>query len=256
MWPFKEKPSPVATPDPAISDFERRRVIAEKTMADIDDLALLAEKEANTQRENIIKRVKEEHEADCLSYEIKVSSHGDFLSLIMERDNYKYDKYEGKYILGRDVYVTSINMRDVREVRFVEGNTPDENGVLHYHVRMEGDDGHSFSWGNGYGRFPAPAGFHYSVTPDYPPTEPDRPVFYMRPSDEKEDHHLQIAGESYKPTLRTPNYPRAAKDDQIQMIGINATIFIPAGLGRDVYENILQTLGRGASHATTKGTPE
>lgn len=209
-----------------------RRQIADetKTMAEIDALAVVAEVEALTKKDSLLAEVIAEHERDCRSYKFDCRRWGDFLSLFIERST--------------ETYATSVNIRETRELKFIEGNEPDSNGSLEYYINLRNNNGHSSGWGTGYGRAPAPKGYHYFVYPYYPTTRPHRSLFALDPRPVPNEHrviHLSSGDNTVR--HRTPNFPRAAGDDRIRFEGIDATLFAPAGRGRSIYETILREIG-------------
>lgn len=230
----------------AADKYRQQRADEAKVSAEIEALAVTAETEALTKADALLAEAIAEHERDCGGYKFECRRWGDFLSLFIERQVIDWG-FEPRPYLAK-TYATSVNIRETRELKLIEGNGPDSNGNLEYHVALRGDDGSS-GWGTGYGRAPAPNGYHYYVWPDYPTTKPTRRLFALDPRPEPNDRYGMVMDmNDYQPKHRTPNYPRAASDDQIRFEGIGATLFAPAGHGRAVYEKILREIGDYEKH--------
>lgn len=223
-------------------EFNKQRTDEAKVIAEIEALAVTAEIEASAKADALLAEAIAEHERDCGGYKFECRRWGDFLSLFVERLVIEWGHEPRAY--AAKTYATSVNIRETRELKLIEGNAPDSNGKLEYHVNLRSDDGSSSGWGTGHGRFPAPKGHHYFVWANYPTTTPTRSLFALDPRPESNERRGMFMGmNDYKPQRRTPNYPRAAGDDRIRFEGIGATLFAPAGHGRAVYEKILREIG-------------
>lgn len=246
LWPFKKSTNPDAEKS---NNMEAHNRVSyddrENTVAHIEALALDAEKEAIGKYDDMLSAVVTAHRNDCDSYKFDCNRWGDFLTLCMGRDTHAWDFSENKLVVIQKTYVTSINLREIREMRFIEGSAADANGTLTYSAVAKIDNG-SLSWGAGYGFRTLKDGWNYVVYPVYPDTECTKALFSLRDTSQR-TNSIMMGDDSYRPKLRTPNYPRNAVDDRIDIQGINATIYTPAGMGRGVYDKMLREISDGSS---------
>ena len=247
-----EAQQPAGGGDAKKSPYEQL-VYAEARMREADLLAKLGE---------TLAREKHAHEADAASYSFSARRFGDFLEVEVERHGAKY--------------AGALNLARVTEVRLTEGHPPDLGGRLYYWVSpVQDDTGGSggYMWLN-YPRLDlskAPdKGYHYAVTASAPPerssyptvTLPQVPLTYQSSScgivSSNGNSYATIVPESsYVVTLgnsepssnydgvKTPNYARDAEDDRVELAGLGATIYAPAGRGAEVRDEVMRAITAG-----------
>ena len=245
-----EAQQPAGGGDAKKSPYEQL-VYAEARMREADLLAKLGE---------TLAREKHAHEADAASYSFSARRFGDFLEVEVERHGAKY--------------AGALNLARVTEVRLTEGHPPDLGGRLYYWVSpVQDDTGGSggYMWLN-YPRLDlskAPdKGYHYAVTASAPPerssyptvTLPQVPLTYQSSScgivSSNGNSYATIVPESSVVNLgsgpssnydgvKTPNYARDAEDDRVELAGLGATIYAPAGRGAEVRDEVMRAITAG-----------
>ena len=247
-----EAQQPAGGGDAKKSPYEQL-VYAEARMREADLLAKLGE---------TLAREKHAHEADAASYSFSARRFGDFLEVEVERHGAKY--------------AGALNLARVTEVRLTEGHPPDLGGRLYYWVSpVQDDTGGSggYMWLN-YPRLDlskAPdKGYHYAVTASAPPerssyptvTLPQVPLTYQSSScgivSSNGNSYATIVPESSyvvnlgnsEPSsnydgVKTPNYARDAEDDRVELAGLGATIYAPAGRGAEVRDEVMRAITAG-----------
>ena len=247
-----EAQQPAGGGDAKKSPYEQL-VYAEARMREADLLAKLGE---------TLAREKHAHEADAASYSFSARRFGDFLEVEVERHGAKY--------------AGALNLARVTEVRLTEGHPPDLGGRLYYWVSpVQDDTGGSggYMWLN-YPRLDlskAPdKGYHYAVTASAPlerssyptVTLPQVPLTYQSSScgivSSNGNSYATIVPESSyvvnlgnsEPSsnydgVKTPNYARDAEDDRVELAGLGATIYAPAGRGAEVRDEVMRAITAG-----------
>jgi len=214
---------------------ERYDALAVKVDAD----ALLKQEEVIGRREQTLLEYQEEFQFDSSGYVFECRRWGDFLSLFIERKWY----WERGNKTPR-TYAGSINLTQSKEIRLIEGRSPDCLGTVRYYAQYYGGDGEDYR----------------GVEAKYPPGQ-SRNLFDLKLSDTEEqrfygipdeynrryykDHYSRVSPPRPNTTLVTEGFPRLAMDDRIWFLGPQGTLFIPAGMGRKVYDQILTEIGRG-----------
>ena len=251
-----EAQQPAGGGDAKKSPYEQL-VYAEARMREADLLAKLGE---------TLAREKHAHEADAASYSFSARRFGDFLEVEVERHGAKY--------------AGALNLARVTEVRLTEGHPPDLGGRLYYWVSPVQDDTGSSSTGSSSSLYYPPRqldlskapdkGYHYAVTASAPPerssyptvTLPQVPLTYQSSScgivSSNGNSYATIVPESSyvvnlgnsEPSsnydgVKTPNYARDAEDDRVELAGLGATIYAPAGRGAEVRDEVMRAITAG-----------
>lgn len=220
-------------------NLDEKKADDDVTPQQIEALAAQAEVEALVKRDSRLADYWAEHERDCSTYKFECRRWGDFLSLFIERRIYEWE--EGDYSFK--THAASVNIRETRTVTLNTGNEPDLLGTLVYRAQLRSDGGGSAGWGTGYGRAPAPEGFHYEILEDYQRAGPWQ-IFVLDPEPTgNEFRGVRFGLNDYQPRHVTQNYARPATDDAVRFEGIRATLFVPAGRGQPIYEQILREIG-------------
>lgn len=237
-------------------DVEKQR---ERVKAVIADLA--SKKEAGevfAKEKELKQQFAEEYQKDFDGFAFKCQRWGEFLSLQIKR----VDRY----------HATAINLPLVKDIQLTEGRAPDNDGVLEYFagpIRNEDKDG-GHTYYNFYSGYESDGkllvikkGWMWKVFPQYPYLPSERPLFkiqqdavttyatntstgYMICTSNASTSYNHSRPEYSHPVERvTPNFPRAAVDDQIYFSGLGATVYAPAGRGAEVLQCILQEISKG-----------
>lgn len=209
-----------ASEKPIETQWEREQ----RYRAELDEEARAAEPDALAKADALLVEAIAEHEKDAASYRFECRRWGDFLSLFIGRTTHRgVGDWRGwQQVYSPETYATSINIRETREIRLDRGNEPDRNGRLEYYVSHSVGDNR--------------------VMPSYPRPQMQRHLFLLDPPPRPESEGLIYSCPDIGPRYATPNYPRVAGDDQIRFEGVGATLFVPAGLGQKVYDQILQEI--------------
>ena len=249
-----EAQQPAGGGDAKKSPYEQL-VYAEARMREADLLAKLGE---------TLAREKHAHEADAASYSFSARRFGDFLEVEVERHGAKY--------------AGALNLARVTEVRLTEGHPPDLGGRLYYWVSPvhDGVGSSRYIWSNlnypSLDLSKAPdKGYHYAVTASAPlerssyptVTLPQTALTYYQSSScgivssngnsyatiVPESSYVVNLGNSEPSSnydgVKTPNYARDAEDDRVELAGLGATIYAPAGRGAEVRDEVMRAITAG-----------
>lgn len=211
----------------------RQQVVAEELKA----LAIAEEPEALDRADELMASFEAEFARDTAEYRFECRRWGDFLSLFIARPVYSWRSE----VPTVETYATAVNLRETREIKLLCGRAPDRDGELEYMANWTSDNRDAVATGTGCGTSPAPKGYHYVVSPEYPRI-PGRSLFSLDVRADR-DCGMVMHHHEEKPRHRTPNYPRPAEDDRIRFEGIDATVYAPAGRGQEIHETILQEIG-------------
>lgn len=202
--------------------------------AELERLAVEAEKEALAKADDIFAQAADEHQRQTRGFAFECRRWGDFLAVFIQRLGNDTSKYWGEK--PEKKVVASLNLGKTPIIKLTGGHCFDRRGEVHYDYSLQSDDGGGLViWDGSYRISPPPKGYQYKVRPSLPYIAPCRPMLRTG-SGEK---HRGSYGPS--PAIRhvTPDYPRPARDDEIHFADIDITIFAPAGMGRGVYDAIL-----------------
>ena len=184
------------------------------------------EAELLTKKAELLQKYQDEHNTDVTNFKFECKRYGDFLTIYVERFIYT-DKI--------DNHCSAIPLRNLSQIRFIEGNIPDENGVLNYNVvyTRERESRNVYNYGPG-----KIIGLQ-EVAPLEHFDDWNR-IFELsgQSSDAKRRRYSNRPIAKYK----TENYPRMAEDDVIALDTIG-NLYIPAGLGKGVYDTIMNEMG-------------
>lgn len=175
-----------------------------------------------------------EHERQVAGYSFDCKRFGDFLTLYIkrmgnpEKPAYVTDNYNSG--LPIRVFSTTINLGLTLGITLVAGHGPDDAAQIGYYVRTDYDT----------------KPYTETVVPNVMGAPYDRSLFYLPEPVPPNQNSFQGTWSSDRRGIqyKTENFPQAAKDDEIKFAGLNATIFVPAGLGDAVYERIQRELAR------------
>lgn len=232
---------PSAAPDPETL----RRQVAESQRAYVRDLLERLAKEAEplamTRRDELLSAAIAEHERDVAGFEFKCDRWGSFVTINTARrgngEDWCWLSLKDK--MAPKEFSTSLNIANCGAIQLLSGSLADDQGELAYGYVIEADD-HSGTilGGTGMDCLPQP-GYHHEVRPQYPRIPSARRLFKMEAPKTRDYEGACHVIESYQIKYKTKPYPRAAVDDRIKFFGLNATLFIPAGLGAAVLQQIL-----------------
>jgi len=211
---------------PILSDEEARKK---------HDAAIFAkaELEALKVRDQKMEEYAKAHEEDVASFSFECVAFGDFLTFVAKRG---YLRHCG-----------SLNLSLIKEIQFIEGHVPGDDGTLSYSKewRPGKDSGSiSVSW-SGSGRFDEAyekAGYISELQPRYVKAYAGNFLFL---SGKQRKGYDDCECEYYNFIERkTSPYPRPAESDRIIFVDTKQELHCPAGLGEDVYRTIVATAGR------------
>lgn len=198
-----------------------------------------------------LERVVADHERDVSGYSFECQKHGDFLQIQIERKGNPTKEELGRY----DWYyqpretATTINLAGVREIKCIIGHAPDLEGEIEFHYREESVDGKGgVLGGTGFGNYKARNGYEWRVL--HPKKfmascYVGRPMYHAEKPTKKDRYEgqvIHVEDNSYHIKTRVHRAARAAKDDQIEFVGVGITLFVPAGQGKKVHSKILAAL--------------
>lgn len=210
--------------------------------------------------DELAKKFGDEWRADKEGYSFDCHRHGEYLALFVKR--------------GGEKFATAVNVGATREIKLIEGWAPDRAGTASLYMSIESgalsreeqeivayaNDG----WHTGDGsrrvvmvNYPSLSKRQTFFAPPTPPA-----VYSSSAGGYGQTVACQVNGSictistavsSYggaggSGTVRdyqsagwtkVPSYPRPAEDDRIVFTGIDATLYVPAGRGREVLANIL-----------------
>lgn len=208
----------------------------------LEQLARDAEPVGLAKLDELFSQAQAEYAKDLAGYRFESKRWGDFLSIFTARMGNPVQWKDQFFYIEKpeQAYSTSINLKNVHAIRLIEGHGADLAGQLSYGYVLESDDRESRCSGTNDGNYLAPEGYHWSVWPQFPDIPYSRPLFYMKPQKKKDERRpIDLSAYSYEIKHVTDNYVRPAKDDHILFEGIDAKLFVPAGEGARVYQEIL-----------------
>lgn len=135
---------------------------------------------------------------------------------------------------------------------FIErGANPDLNGVVGYYASTPYSDeekvgAKELEWTDSYEKKSRTSFFKISPEMPYIPKS-GRQVFMLDPPPSTQSSGGMMMYSSGGPTrtkFKTDNYVRMAEDDQIRFQGTNASIYVPAGLGQKIYDQIMKEIAK------------
>lgn len=160
------------------------------------------------------------HLLDRDSYHFECRKWGDWLSLFIQRGTTQKTWIDG-HLFQDDKFLTSVNVAQTKEIRLIAGTEAGTEGRGEFIVYTERDP--------------------VKIECSYPSvTQPSRKFIlgnYSRP----QMGSLFFHGESPH-FIPIENCAAPAQDDRIVFKSIEATLFVPFGKGKDVYNQILREL--------------
>lgn len=200
-------------------------------------LAKAKEPEVLARADDLFATFAEEHERQTRGYSFDCRRWGDFLSVFIERAGNR-PSHEGGTAATK--LSTTLNIASTRQIRPVDGRCFDRRGTVSYSPWVASDDsGRGRWWHDGIEMQRRTPAERYVVEAHFEKAPPSRPM--TGPGKISEDHY----GFGRTVGYVTPNFPRPAKDDEINFVGIKTTIYAPAGLGACVLASILAEIERG-----------
>lgn len=172
------------------------------------------------------------HDADVAKYSFDCRRHGDFLSVFLERGT-KVSTHERFRAVGKVSH--AINIGRVSTIQHAEGNIPDCRGSVSFTVTRDS----LLSLGDPF--------------PVWPQVWSRSETIFIASPDGKSNMGVMGAASlgdmSYQifNGMHLADAPRPANDDRIEFNGTGVTLFMPAGMGRPVYDAIMREIGAGFS---------
>lgn len=196
-------------------------------------LAKLAEPDALARADDIMRDLREAHEADVAEYRFECRRHGDFLALFMTRVQPNRS--------APDRLVVSLNLKSVRSVSLARGHEPDRAGVLFYRAWARSADGKMTSSVDGISSPRTEQQIRDGATvfaaPEYPACGSREMVRDLRSEGRGPHGHPGSCG------FLTMGYPRPAMDDAVVFSGLDMAVQAPAGMGLGVFDKIMACVG-------------
>lgn len=222
--------------EPSMCEAKKDCALSEQDKIDLARLkdereAKAAEREALEKAPELAAKAKEEHERQTKGFVFECHRFGQFLTISVRRNGNSEKSIYG--IKADKEFSTAINLQRVTNIRFIDGHAPDFAGVLKY--RKFNSYNHDLKK------------HEIRISPQYPYVPQTRElVVSYAPKKHGDDNgmYTSCVDRDMDIFYSTPNYPRAAKDDEIIFDGAYFTLFAPAGLGRGVYEKILKAKER------------
>jgi hypothetical protein len=229
-----------------VTERDKAKNKIEETHQLLENLAREAETEALSKCDEYLAAAKEEYERDVAGFRFESTVFGDFLNISIARlGNPTEPKNQFFFVeTPEPPQSLAINLRNVRAVRLTLGHTPSLEGELSYGYVLKQDDGKGTRiGGTNFGNYSAPIGSHWEVRPGYPYIPYSRPLVYIEKPKEKHEHCIDLSAYDYSIKFTTKNYAAAAKDDTIYFEGARITLYVPAGKGKEVHDQILAATG-------------
>lgn len=206
----------------------------EEVSALIEKLAQEATIETLNKSNKVYTEVQEEYNRDIAGFVFECRRFGQFLTLSLAR-KVNAPNYEEEYSI-------SVNIKNITHIQLIEGHKPDFNGIVQYEYVVDTKDRGKY-WENYVSEsmydFILSSEWEINIQEQYH-SIPYRYLFVVDSSKKHTDSHLQsYSGEYWEIKTNVPHYPRGAEDDQIVFTGINSTLFVPAGKGAEVLQQIL-----------------
>lgn len=213
-------------------EYEAQRVIQH---AELEKLAKQAEITALSKKQELFDAAKAEYEKDFAGFQFKCEMWGKFLTVFIARmGNSEKANIWGQFY--EMTFSTALNLDQVKAIRLVSGHVPDMEGELAYGFNMVSEHG-TILGGTGFGNS-LHKNYYWEVKPCFYGIPDSRPLFILNANQQQSGRFYQNDG-SYNISLKTKEYVRCAKDDEIIFDGLGATIFVPCGHGEEVLHKIL-----------------
>lgn len=207
----------------------------------LEDLAFQQKSSVLEKRSELEEKFKEEYERDCAGFAFRCERWGAFIMLHIERkgnptepcNSYWGDPHEREYAI-------SLNISLISTVKLELGSTPDQQGDISFYffykyggnsIGGTGLDGHSIPR----------EGYSISVYPNILNAPYSRPLYIpdTAPNGNASANFGGNYSSDYQIQYKIREFPRAAEDDKIIFGGIGSTLYVPAGRGAKVQEQIL-----------------
>jgi hypothetical protein len=223
--------------------FKKETAEEERARLTKEALAKEAEPAVIAQRAAFLEAALAEHARDCEGFRFSSVRWGDFLHISVARLANQPSEYEWETI--PKTYATAVNIGAIKLISLVEGHAPDDKGEVFYQTSTK-----TPSYTSGGMSIPLRAGEHYVVEPYLPRVPTSRKLSYYYPPVVQSSgnggaggYWSGVSDNSWSISLKTP-FPRIAEDDQIIFAGAHLTIFTPAGMGAEVYRQLLLSTGK------------
>lgn len=214
------------------SDADRMRR-AEDKYAHIEKLASDRQAELLAKKDEEFALMVKLHNEDVAGYKFKCERWGNFLSLSIARlanpiphDDYDKERFWPQHYSG------ALNLDLIRRIEFREGRPPDTARTIYYSFYKD-PHGEIILYGSDS---PANKGgpIIRAISPDHP-------------AGANFSRGLLIGEKPYAIKIKTPDMPRPALDDEIRLIGIDTMLHAPAGMGAEIYKQLLLATGKDAA---------
>lgn len=201
---------------------------APKPEPDWESLARAQTADINAKMPELFFSFREDHAADVAAWSFECKRFGDFLSVFIKRRDQRH--------------VSAINLMASKEIELLEGHGPDLLGEVGFFA-------HKLS------SRPDPEAAYevtHQATPSLPslsnlihnPDDWSRPLYRTFLVDSPaENGRMNYGSSSPAIAYKVPNAARPAREDRI-VFKTSGTLFTPAGLGQQTYEQILSELGK------------
>ena len=239
----------------------------EETLALWEELAKQAEPDVLSKRQTALEEARARHAEDLAGFAFKCIRYGNFLTLFISRGNPPPKQY---YVSEKNFSI-ALNLDCINSITLEEGHGPDENGVVVYRPLLTkgGTVTALYGGGGGYYDCPtphkAPEGDSWKVIPEFPATIYAYELFFVPPPPPPPkqccNHHWNSCNcgssatffysdrnsfgghdfpvpKSSQIKLQTP-FPCMAGSDEIHFNPIGNILFVPAGKGQEVLDQIL-----------------
>lgn len=212
----------------------------------LETMARAAEPAVLAKKAQLFAEATAEWTKDREGYTFECRRFGDFLVVFIERSA-NPDPKKQQYTSFPRKFTTAVNIGTTREIRLIKGHDPDLNGEFNYSAdrAAEAKDGVELQYESSDKK--TVTGFFKVQPSDRFPRLPSygREVFKLDPAPQNNGVLMGYSSNGIRSTkYRTENYVRVATDDQIRFEGIGATLFVPSGLGQQVYDSILRELAK------------
>lgn len=195
----------------------------------IDRLSIEAETmkpEVMLQQPARLAKFQEEHDADVQGYEFRCERWGDYLALFIQRGSETESKY---WVPEKRRICAALNIGETREIKLIDGRLPDLEGhaCFGYFEQRDNTTGKD----------------EYCPEPLLLKNE----IRWMKLSldNRTKEEGMHLASERDSLPVRLEGVARPAEDDLIRFEGIGATLHMPCGLGKEVYQKILDAIKNG-----------